>query len=511
MIQCGLQPTNLCLSVSMLCKAHKHYSNQGKIDDYKLLLKSLLGKIVVLVLTEVFSAEVDILRYITGAVLCRGEDSALKALEINPYHPYRIRVGQTLNLIFLHPYLFTDPPCQPNYQGLSILEVGLPVEDSSIPHLNALLVKQCSLQHVSICLLDACGDQPDSPTSEEKQLYSTLATLCLHEQLRTLRVVFACRQTLKWLNNYSEGCYNLFPFTTVLLNFMQCCCPHNQTLHFAFICSVAPKQLSPLAHTLSVPKCGVQHKILNYEITDSKVIVPHLLQLPAIRLQEFVFSFEKESQAIFHQVAHHPDLQVAKLLIHIDVDPVDVQEKEQPFFTVSEDFEKLFQMSTLKEIRLCREWIYYNQVRNALLVGLQQQSQVCSLRKIDLEEQILKSSYPGRSFEPLFTVYTEAECKDLWSTIFSFPHLHDLEIGLCEKFTRCFFNMAHVILDCFKQFTKTKLKSLTMTMHEDEELYNFRWEEVKSFMEIAKYLNVQLKYYRKDPEIIHVTKDLFWE
>jgi hypothetical protein len=516
-IQCGLQPKNLCLSVSMLEEAHmhlvEHYSSQGKINDYKLLLKSLLEKIVILVLTEMSSA-IDSLRYIIEAIVGRGTSSALKALEMHPYDGCWQNAGQTLNLVFLHPHLFTDPPCQPNYQGLSILEVGLPVENSSIPHLNGLLVQQCSLQHVSVSLLDSCGDQPDSPvppTSEEKQLYSTLATLCLREQLRTLRVCFACRQTLKWLNQYSSGCYNLFPFTTVLLNFMQCSCLHNHTLHFAFICSVAPKQLPPLAHTLSVPECGVQHKILNYDITDSKVILPHLLQLPAIQLQELAFSFEKESQAIFHQVAHHPNLQVAKLLIHIDVDPVDVQEKEQPFSTLSEDFEKLFQMPTLKEIRLCGEWIYYSQVRNALSVGLQQQSRVCSLRKIRLETQILKSSYPCRSFEPHFTIYTEAECKNLWGTIFSFPHLQDLEIELSRDFTLCFFNMAHVIFDCFKQFTKMKmkLKSLEMNMHEDEELYNHRWEEVQGFLEIAKDLNVLLEYYRKDPEIIRVTKDLF--
>ena len=122
-IQRGLQPTNLCLSASMLCEAHmhlvEHYSNQGKIDDYKLLLKSLLGKIVVLVLTEMFSAEVDSLRYIINAVVGRGKNNTLKALEINPCdHGYWQDRRQTLNLIFLKPHLFTDPPCQPNYQGL---------------------------------------------------------------------------------------------------------------------------------------------------------------------------------------------------------------------------------------------------------------------------------------------------------------------------------------------------------------------------------------------------------
>ena len=70
----------------------------------------------------------------------------------------------------------------------------------------------------------------------------------------------------------------------------------------------------------------------------------------------------QQDRCVFHQVAHHPDLQVAKLLIHSDIHPVDIQEKEQPFSTISEDFEKLFQMSTLKEIRLCGEWIDYSQV-----------------------------------------------------------------------------------------------------------------------------------------------------
>ena len=110
--------------------------------------------------------------------------------------------------------------------------------------------------------------------------------------------------------------------TTVLLNFMQCC-PHNQTLHFGFICSVAPKQLSPLAYTLSVPVCGVQHKILNYEITDSKVIiVPQLLQLPAIRLQEFAFSFEKESQATTETNCNIPCYSCLTIVMSVDTQSI---------------------------------------------------------------------------------------------------------------------------------------------------------------------------------------------
>ena len=517
-IKCGLQPANLRLSMYKFDSAHAHlkelYSNQGRIEEYKLLLRSLFRRIVVLVLREMRSNQVDALMYISEAVIGDGKSCVLKALEINPCDRIWDNVGSSLNLTFMSPYFFTDPPSQPNYQALSVLQVGLPVEDSSIPHLSALLVQQHSLKHVSVCLLDACGGQSDSPvppTSEEKQLYNTLAALCLRENLQTLRINFACRRTLKQLSFYDKGCNNFFPFTEILQTFMQLSCPRKHKLHFAFICCLPPKQLPPLPHTVSgdtVPECGVQHKILDYEITDTMVIVPHLLQLPVIRLQELAFSFEKDSQEIFHQVAHHPNLHVARLLIHIDLDPADVKEKE-PFSTLSQDFARLFQVPTLIEIWLCGEWIYYSQVRNALLVGLQQQSRICSLQKIQLEERILKSSYPTREFEPSLTVYTETECKDLWSTIFSFPHLQNLEIELSNHFTSCFFNMLHVIVNCFKQFAKTKLKLLQLNMHEDDDMYYNRWEEVQGFMEIAKELNVRLEFYRKAPENIYVTKDLF--
>ena len=33
-----------------------------------------------------------------------------------------------------------------------------------------------------------------------------------------------------------------------------------------------------------------------------------------------------------------------------------------------------------------------------------------------------------------------------------------------------------------------------MNMHEDEELYTHRWEEVEGFIEIAKDLNIQTDY-----------------
>ena len=158
---------------------------------------------------------------------------------------------------------------------------------------------------------------------------------------------------------------------------MQCPCTHNSNLCFGHIFSLPPTWLVPFnlaSSGDSIPECGTQHKMLVYDVSDSDVIVPHLLQLPVIRLHELAYKFEKESQPIFNKVAHHPDLHISKLSVDFCLlEPTNVQE---PLSTLDKDC----QMSTLKEIHLCGWWTHFVEIRRALVIGLQTQSQVCSLQ-----------------------------------------------------------------------------------------------------------------------------------
>ena len=73
-------------------------------------------------------------------------------------------------------------------------------------------------------------------------------------------------------------------------------------------------------------------------------------------------------------------------------------------------------MSTLEEVVVTGRWIVNAEVKQAVLCGLQEQSQVGSLRKITL----IMSKFDE--------TYTEDEFKQLWNVIFSFPQLSQLEM-----------------------------------------------------------------------------------
>ena len=148
-IGCGLQPLNLCVHASHLCQADGNLRMQYSADeDNRLYLKSLLSKVVVLSLERVTATckQTGTLQYVFETVVQNG---TLKALEISSESISRLDLG------FLSPYLFAlprDPPSLPRYQGLSVLEIGSPLEPTSLPQLTALVEQQHMLKHVYIIL-----------------------------------------------------------------------------------------------------------------------------------------------------------------------------------------------------------------------------------------------------------------------------------------------------------------------------------------------------------------------
>lgn len=64
---------------------------------------------------------------------------------------------------------------------------------------------------------------------------------------------------------------------------------------------------------VTVPQCGTDHKILKCD-KNLQLIFHHLLQFPMVRLKEVnIYSSQQ-----LHLLALHPDLQVNKLMLHLD-------------------------------------------------------------------------------------------------------------------------------------------------------------------------------------------------
>ena len=328
----------------------------------------------------------------------------------------------------------------------------------------------------------------------EKQFHDVFVA-CLYQQLQFLRIGFLCRCTPQM------SCCNLFPFTKILWSFMQSPYTDYQCLQFVNFYSVPPKQSLPTvtftASSDTIPDCGVQHKMLMYDIFNdyhnysyqSCVIIPYLLQLPVIRLQELAFGLGERSHSIFHQVAHHPNLNVAKLSLTIILEPLAPLEIKESLSTVEQDLERLFQMPTLREFHLSGEWIYHYEVRKAMVNSLQQQVQICSLEKIHLEYWPHYCRYP-----PPSTHYTESEFKELWSTVFSLPQLDQIvvDLNLDAYKMQYFLDKAPIVCDCWKQLSLTK-KLKTLQLHIMAELYDLETgegERLEPLHEVTRELNI---------------------
>ena len=507
-IGCGIQPLNLSIDADYLYRADSNLKTLYHADtadqSYHLFLKTFLSKVVILELTNIDTAHVDTLRYVFESVVRSGNDSSLKALELS---------STSLDMSSLLMYLCTlpsDPPSLPHYQGLRVLKIGSPPEPSSLPYLTVLFEQQHLLNHVYIQLLDSCQDNHDEPelrpSAHETKLCDALSLLVSRKHFKSLTINFTCK---RFSHSFSqESCCNLFPFTKLLHSFMVSPCAHKQSLHFENTNSSPPKELIPLVYSSSenttTPDCGTEHKLLSYQLKDVKVIVPHLIQLPIIRLQDFVFNFEKGTESLFSQVAHHPNLNVTNLQINFGIKVInDPQEVQALFTTLCQDFERIFQMHTLKKFCLSGEWLCCSEIKKALVMGFKQQAQVCSLHKLHLEHQSITcgSDQPDIPYK-----YSESEVKELWSAIFTLPQVHQLEIELATEYilTLEFIDMVHIICDCWKQFSleKKKLKSIQLSLHESGN-FNEIWETsmLDPFKIVTHSLDIVVDYCRRSPEL----------
>ena len=114
-------------------------------------------------------------------------------------------------------------------------------------------------------------------------------------------------------------------------------------------------------------------------------------------------------------------MNVTKLLISFDFQGMNPEEAKKQFSTLCQNFEKLFQMPTLKEI-----WtldICFSEVKKAIVIGLQQQSHFCFLDKIQLRYW-QESSHIFHGDEITFN-YTKSEIKILrnYGVQFSVYHI----------------------------------------------------------------------------------------
>ena len=300
----GLRPMSLSLDVMRA----EPGENADNITKYRSVLKSLLDNVTILELKLVPHHQHDRLEEIFREVVGSGHNCSLKALAVSNPVTFngeekldRMGAGvkDTINLVFLSRYLFTlptDDPSLPRYRGLSVLELGSALEPSSLPHLTALLQQQVSLKHIHICLLDNCRGKFDKHSESEKELYSALWSLFKRSQFALLSIGFVCHHTFVPCRASSIKCHNFFPFSDLLKHFMRAECKNNQYLILGCVNSGALPLLKGAGS--KAPDCGVRHKILRYDINDINVIVPHLLQLPVIRLQELCINIENEGQSI---------------------------------------------------------------------------------------------------------------------------------------------------------------------------------------------------------------------
>ena len=488
-IKCGCQPQNLHINVSDLHQADCNFRSQCSANEdyhYRSYLKSLLSKIVILSLEGVAADHADVLRFMFEMI---SENGTLKALEINSDKESMAPI----NLEFLSPYLFTmpiDPSSPAQYRGLNIIEFGFPLDLTCLSHVAALIEQQHTLTHICICLLDSCQPQSDNPgqvSLDERRLYDVLSLLFIRESFQCLQIDFACRQ-VEHNSVYvlRQGCHNFFPFAQTLQSFMISHCAYNQKLQFKNIRCLPTKHqlfLSPKAYEsgVMIPDCATKHKLLLYDFADIYSILPHLIILPTIRLQEFAFSFEDENQPLFSQIAQHPNMNVTKLLINFDFPRMKPGEVEKLLSTLCQDFKKLFQMSALKEICICGQWLCFSEVKKAIVLGLQQraQLQIGSLDKVHLrqESQYIRvwDDFPKDCYN-----YTDSEFGELWSAVFSLPHLDCMEVELWmeQGITMCFIERINIVKDCWKQYSfNKKLKSLLLYFHDWDDQFEEVWGE----------------------------------
>ena len=207
---------------------------------------------------------------------------------------------------------------------------------------------------------------------------------------------------------------------------------------------------SKLGKSVLVPSCATEHKLLRFipaMKSASTSALSLLLRAPVIRLKEIALVLFPQCYEHLHSLSTHPDIQVQKLIIDIDlassVDAVIIQA----------DIVSLLTMHSLRKICIYGTSSNTTKLNDGLVQGLRQRTQsgLPPLTKIEL-----------RSAEK----YKKQNFKILCDTIFSLPQLENLKVVLGGKLAKMQ-QFAEVLYRSWvSNSSKVQLKSLSLQTHE---------------------------------------------
>ena len=250
-------------------------------------------------------------------------------------------------------------------------------------------------------------------------------------------------------------------FSKLLQAFLVAPCQHKQKVMVHtrqgvnFPKSIEVSQLASLDMAgMSIPSCGVEHKVLEFSsqqhFTNSLYL---LLQFPKIRLKKLALvNLDKYSQ-YFHLCALHPDLQATKLVLDLNTDTADIS---MLLATVQEDLVSLFKLPSLQKIIVIGNWGQFMEVKHGLVLGLQARTQLRPLKKLSLE---LKSAH----------MYKIRDFRMLCDAIFSLPQLHNVTAVLGKGFADMIKQRRYqeVMIKSWRQKgSGVKLKSICLQTYE---------------------------------------------
>ena len=404
---CGLQPAYLHLDRILSGASSSLHANNG--------LKHLMGRLVMLKLSKI---QRSILRQVFEAVVGDGRECQLLGLGLSDFCVHKEEFE------CLSPYLLTLPSdCSPpHYQGLTVLQLCHALHPSSLPYLTALLQQQLSLK-----VLVIHGFFPWPVESQTTNILSVLSSLFSRPAFQSL--------SLRWPNISTAQTIQ------IVRGFMTSHCWHTQELLIAQPSNPATTLASLDANVVeqTVSDCGVEHKVI--QATDS--LLHAILPLQTIRLQELELDCGKNQQ---HFAAIHPDLRVSKLKLKFFMNHPGLS-------SLTNDIKTLFGMTTLKEVTLEGPWTEITEIKKGLVLGLQQQSRVGSLRKLSL----LTNSD---------SAYTQQELKQLWDSVFSLKSLNQLEVVIGQGLSSQVKESTDIIHVSWCQYaTGNKLKSINICAH----------------------------------------------
>lgn len=356
-----------------------------------------------------------------------------------------------INIYDLSPFIYTPPGeiKQPYYNGLSVLQCTWIDTRLILPSLVNLIRQQTSLKYVNFNIFGRGVTDKNYP--EAVQLFSSLSSLFQRPHFQVLHL----------------DTHEIDPHLLTLLvhGFITAPCSGSQQLSMsitAFLpdyCSFKlPQPCGQLVETRAlsfhIPDCGLQHKRLVFNTSEfhcksvlfSTLIFDVLLQLPMIRLKELMFKCVVDKRGNYpyiHLAAVHPDLLLSAMSFHFDKGCG----SQKFLLTIKEDFKMLFRMVSLKEISIAGHWEGFQEVKQALILGLEEQKAVKSLNKISLDSSV---AYCNKE-----------EHVDLWKSLLSLPQLAQMEVVvkgyLCDKMK----DNADLIFDSWKQLSlRHRVKSI---------------------------------------------------